>query len=133
MIACASPAYLKRQGTPETPADLAGHTCLLYGRERRVGWEFRIDGAARTFDVQGPLVANNGEVVRDAAIAGLGIALLPHFIVGAALDSGALVPVLDAYAPSPITLNAVFPQHREGFVTLRTFIGFLAERLGMRR
>ena len=40
------------------------------------------------------------------------------------------MPVLDAYAPSPITLNAVFPQHREGFVTLRTFIGFLAERLG---
>ncbi|HGO6093136.1 TPA: LysR substrate-binding domain-containing protein, partial [Burkholderia cepacia] len=127
MVACASPAYLKRQGTPQTPADLAGHTCLLYGRERRIGWEFRVDGAARTFDVQGPLVANNGEVVRDAAIAGLGIALLPHFIVGAALDSGALVPVLDAYAPSPITLNAVFPQHREGFVTLRTFIGFLAE------
>ncbi|RQX82106.1 LysR family transcriptional regulator [Burkholderia anthina] len=130
MIACASPAYLKRQGIPQTPADLAGHTCVLYGRERRVGWEFRVDGAARTFDVQGPLVANNGEVVRDAAIAGLGIALLPDFIVGGALDSGALVPVLDAYAPSPITLNAVFPQHREGFVTLRTFIGFLAERLG---
>ena len=41
-----------------------------------------------------------------------------------------LVPVLDAYASSPIALNAVFPQHREGFVTLRTFIGFLAERLG---
>jgi DNA-binding transcriptional LysR family regulator len=68
-------------------------------------------------------------VVRDAAIAGLGIALLPHFIVGAAIERGALVPVLDAYAPSPITLNAVYPQHREGFVTLRTFIGFLAQRL----
>jgi DNA-binding transcriptional LysR family regulator len=102
----------------------------MYGRERRVGWEFRVDGVARTFDVQGPLVANNGEVVRDAATAGLGIALLPEFIVGAALDGGALVPVLDAYAPAPLTLNAVFPQHREGFVTLRTFIGFLAERLG---
>lgn len=57
------------------------------------------------------------------------VVLLPHFIIGAALDSGALVPVLDAYVPPPITLNAVFPQHREGFVTLRTFIGFLAERL----
>lgn len=131
MIACASPAYLKRHGTPATPAELPNHTCLLYGRERRVGWEFRVDGAPRTFDA-GPLVANNGEVVRDAAIAGLGIALLPSFIVGAALDGGALVPVLDAYAPAPITLNAVFPQHREGFVTLRTFIGFLAERLGPR-
>ena len=110
--------YLKRHGTPQTPADLAGHTCVLYGRERRIGWEFRVDGVARTFDVQGPLVANNGEVVRDAAIAGRHRAAA-DFIVGGALDSGALVPVLDAYAPSPITLNAVFPQHREGFVTLR--------------
>ncbi|KVN99633.1 LysR family transcriptional regulator [Burkholderia ubonensis] len=132
MIACCSPAYLRRRGAPATPADLGEHVCLLYGRERRVGWEFRVDGAARTFDVQGPLVANNGEVVRDAAIAGLGIALLPHFIVGAALDSGALVPVLDAYAPPALQLNAIFPQHREGFVTLRTFVAFLAERLGPR-
>ena len=131
MVACAS-AYLKRHGTPQTPADLAGHTCVLYGRERRIGWEFRVDGVARTFDVQGPLVANNGEVVRDAAI-GAGIALLPDFIVGGALDSGALVPVLDAYAPSPITLNAVFPQHREGFVTLRTFIGFSRNGSATRR
>ncbi|MGU7772686.1 LysR substrate-binding domain-containing protein [Burkholderia sp. MR1-5-21] len=130
MVACCSPAYLRAHGAPASPADLVGHTCLLYGHERRVGWEFRIGGASRTFDVQGPLVANNGEVVRDAAIAGLGIARLPHFIVGDALGSGALVPVLDAYEPAPLKLNAVFPQHREGFVTLRTFIGFVAERLG---
>ena len=127
MVACAA-AYLKRHGTPQTPADLAGHTCVLYGRERRIGWEFRVDGVARTFDVQAAGReqrrggARRGDRGRHRAAAGL------HR--RRALDSGALVPVLDAYAPSPITLNAVFPQHREGFVTLRTFIGFLAERLG---
>ena len=98
-------------------------------RERRIGWEFRVDGVARTFDVQGRWSRTTARWCATRR-SRLGIALLPDFIVGGALDSGALVPVLDAYAPSPITLNAVFPQHREGFVTLRTFIGFLAERLG---
>jgi len=130
MVVCCSPAYRRDRGVPATPSDLLAHVCLPYGREGRAGWEFRVDGGRRTIDVQGPLLANNGEIVRDAAIAGLGIALLPQFIVGPALASGALVPVLEDYAPPPLRLNAVFPQHREAFVTLRTFINFLAEQLG---
>lgn len=130
MVVCCSPAYRRDHGVPSTPAELDAHVCLPYGREGRAGWEFHIDGARRTIDVHGPLLANNGEVLRDAAIAGLGIALLPQFIVGPALDDGTLVPILEPYTPLPLRLNAVFPRHREAFVTLRTFINFLAERLG---
>ncbi|WP_179400862.1 LysR family transcriptional regulator [Burkholderia guangdongensis] len=132
MIACASPAYLSAHGAPATPADLHRHACLLYGQEGRAGWEFQIDGAHRTFDVSGPLVANNGDAVRDAAVAGLGIALLPEFIVEAALRSGALAPILDAYAPPPLPLNAVYPQHRQSQATCRAFIAFVEERLAAR-
>jgi DNA-binding transcriptional LysR family regulator len=130
MIACASPAYLREHGTPATPADLHRHACLLYGQEGRTGWEFQIDGARRTFDVGGPLVANNGDAVRDAAVAGLGVALLPHFIVDASLRNGALVPILEPYAPPPLPLNAIYPQHRQSQASCRAFIAFIDERLG---
>jgi DNA-binding transcriptional LysR family regulator len=129
MIACCSPAYLRTHGAPASPADLHRHPCLLYGQEGRTGWEFRVDGTARTFDVHGPLVSNNGEVVRDAASADLGIALLPDFVVAPALASGALVPILDAYAPPPLPLHAVYPQHRQGSSAIRALVNFLADAL----
>lgn len=82
MAVCCSPSYRRQHGLPQTPADLPRHDCLLYGREARNGWPFTVDGEPRMIDVRGPLLSNNGEIVRDAAIAGLGIALLPRFIVG---------------------------------------------------
>jgi DNA-binding transcriptional LysR family regulator len=129
MIACCSPAYLRAHGEPASPAELHRHACLLYGQEGRTGWEFSVDGAPRTFDVHGPLVANNGDVVRDAAGANLGVALLPDFIVAPALASGALVPILAAYAPPPLPLHVVYPQHRQGSSSIRALVAFLEERL----
>jgi DNA-binding transcriptional LysR family regulator len=128
MIACCSPGYAAARRLPATPADLARHACLLYGREGRTGWEFIVDGARRAFDVRGPLRANNGEVIRDAAIAGLGIALQPEFIVSAALASGALIEVLDDFDSPPLVLYAVYPQHRERAVTIRAFAHYLRQR-----
>lgn len=129
MVACCSPAYRRKHGAPATPADLHGRACLLYGQEGRTGWEFMIDGARRTFEVQSALLANNGDVVRDAAVAGLGIALLPHFIVAHALDTGRLVAVLEPFAQAPLPINAVYPQHRQDMAACRTFLGFIEERL----
>ncbi|HEY3596091.1 MAG TPA: LysR family transcriptional regulator [Paraburkholderia sp.] len=128
MVACCSPAYRKARRPPAGPADLARHACLLYGEEGRAGWEFEVDGAVRTVEVHGPLRANNGEVIRDAAIAGLGIALLPEFIVSAALAGGQLVEVLESFVSPLRTLYAVYPQHRESSVTIRGFTMFLRER-----
>jgi DNA-binding transcriptional LysR family regulator len=129
MIACCSPGYRRRRGEPASPAELDRHACLPYGHEGRAAWTFVVDGVNTTFDVQGPLRANNGEVIRDAAIAGLGIALLPDFIVGEALAAGRLVEVLAQWRQPPSAVHVVYPRHREGSVTIRAFAQFLRTRL----
>jgi DNA-binding transcriptional LysR family regulator len=132
LVACCSPGYKRRRRAPATPADLERHACLLYGEEGRSGWEFVVDGASRMFEVRGPLRANNGEVIRDAAIAGLGIARLPEFIVADALASGKLVEVLEDFSSTSFAVYAVYPQHRQSSVTIRAFTQFLRERLAKR-
>jgi DNA-binding transcriptional LysR family regulator len=129
MTACCSPAYAKEHGIPSSPAELAQHTCLLYGKESTTGWEFLVDGSREVVEVRGMLVANNGELVRDAAVADSGIALLPYFIVGPAIEDGALVSILEPFVPPPLQLSAVYPQHRQGSLAMRTFLTFLQERL----
>jgi DNA-binding transcriptional LysR family regulator len=129
MLACCSPQYLRRRGAPATPADLARHACLAYGHGGPASWEFAVDGARRHVEVRGPLRSNNGELIRDAAMAGLGIALLPDFIVAAAMKAGQLVPVLDPYLPRASALYAVYPHHRQGSMTIRALTGFLREQL----
>ena len=129
-LICASPAYLARAGTPATPDDLAQHACLRYGREALSGWELQQAGKSKSVTVQGPMLSNNGEVLRDAAIAGLGLVLLPGFIVEPALKRGELVSVLGAYQPAPLCLNAVYPQHRQRSEVNRVLLNFLQEQLG---
>jgi DNA-binding transcriptional LysR family regulator len=132
MVACCSPGYVRRRGAPAHPAELARHSCLLYGHGGVVSWDFMVDGVVKGFEVQGPLRANNGELIRDAAVAGLGIVRLPDFIVADALQGGQLVSVLDEFLPSAATVYAVYPQHRQSSVTIRAFVEFLREELGKR-
>lgn len=132
-VICCSPGYLERRGTPETPDDLLRHDCLRYGREGQNGWELERHGKLRIFDVRGPVLSNNGEVLRDAAISGLGIVLLPEFIVGPALENGSLVPILDAFQPGSLSLHALYPQHRQRSEVTRVFLDFLQERLKAQR
>src|SRR5690606_32181310 len=101
----ASQAYLERHGpVPTTPEDLRQHRCLHYPRGREAAaWTLQRLGrgarASTTVPVSGPLVANNSEALRDAAIAGLGIALVPDFSAQGALASGQLVQVLPQWRP----------------------------------
>ncbi|MEI7292736.1 LysR family transcriptional regulator [Paraburkholderia tropica] len=132
MIACCSPGYRRRRRAPQTPEDLAQHDCLPYGQQGRAPWEFMVGGVRTPFEVHGPLRANNGEVIRDAAIAGLGICYLPDFIVAGSVDAGVLVEVLADYMPPPNALHALYPQHREASVTIRAFTQYLRERLAAR-
>jgi DNA-binding transcriptional LysR family regulator len=74
------------------------------------------------------LRVNNGELARDAAVAGLGITQLPEFITGADLHAGKLVRVLDDFRPPPISIYAVYPQHRQSSLLIRAFTAFLKER-----
>lgn len=128
-VICCSPAYLKRAGEPKVPEDLLQHACLRYGREGQNGWELKVDGKKKVLAVQGPMMSNNGEVLCDAAISGLGLVLLPEFIVGPALQRGELVSVLDACHLDSLCLNAVYPQHRQRSEVNRVLLAFLQQRL----
>src|SRR5437879_542955 len=83
VLLAAAPAYLAKQGAPESPNDLVGHVCLVYGNQpaARV-WRFRVKDKWITPAIHPQLVANNGDVLCRAAIEGLGIVALPSFILG---------------------------------------------------
>ena len=109
--------------------DLPDHSSLLYGHGRQVEWHFQRGGKALVLPMQGQLRVNNGEVVRDAAIAGQGISVLPTFIIGAALASGALVQVLGDFTLPSAAVYAVYPQHRQSARIVQLFSDYLRDRL----
>jgi len=111
----ATAGYLRRRGTPTHPGDLVEHHCLAYLRSGPALWMFeRSAGSPEpeperiSVTVQGPLCANNSEVLRDAALAGLGIAQVPDFSAAAALRSKRLREVLPAWKPVGFFGDAVF-------------------------
>ena len=128
-VYCASPGYLERKGTPSRPEDLVTHDWLPYGHGRQVQWRFLEQGKLRTVTVCGRMRANNGELLRDAAVKGMGITYLPTFIVGEALAAGQLVPVLQDFVTEPLQLSAVYPQHRQSARPVQALIEFMRERL----
>lgn len=123
---CASPDYLRQRGEPETIEDLKHHSCLLFRHSKGLSWLFQLRGKLERVAVSGILRANNGEVLRDAAIAGLGLVQLPEFITGPALNDGRLVPVLAAFAPPAGAVYAVHPAHRQRSATVRALSDHLA-------
>jgi len=130
LVCCAAPAYLARRGEPRVPEDLAAHTCLTYAYAPLAGqWPFRsADGGARNVRVNGPAHANNGGFLAALAIAGVGIAYEPDFIVGPDVQSGRLVPLLRAFAPAPSGINVVYPSRRHLSAKVRAFTDFLVQR-----
>lgn len=128
MVTCASPDYLQRAGTPHQPAQLREHACLLYAHGRTSQWHYLREGRALAVEVSGRLHANNGEVLVQAALAGHGLVHLPAFLLDDCLADGRLVPVLEAFEPAPIAMNALYPQHRQASLLVRAFVDFLVER-----
>ena len=103
VVICASPEYLARAGTPETIADLARFNCLRYNL---VEDEWRLRAGAH--GATGNFLASDGTVIREAAVAGLGLALLPAFMVAPLLTSGALVQVLEGHPGVSLDIHAVY-------------------------
>lgn len=132
MQLCASPAYLRRHGTPQTPADLAFHAGLVYGNiPEAQQWRF-LDANDKVHSVKVParLRANNGDVLVQAALAGLGLVVTPTFIAHRALAAGELVPVLPEYRAPGTRAYAVYPSRRHLPQRVRVLIDFLAQRFG---
>jgi DNA-binding transcriptional LysR family regulator len=130
-VFCASPEYLKKNGAPKVPQDLAIHHCLIYSNELKADtWVLHGLEGAESIKVNGPVCADNGDILKSSAIAGLGITLLPTFIVGADLKSGRLQQVLTNYSPPEISIYAVFPSRRYLSAKVRTFVDFLSDYFG---
>ncbi len=128
LVYCASPAYLKEQGEPKVPQDLALHHCLLYSNADKPGtWTFYGPAGIENVSVNGPLTADNGDILRAAALADLGIVFMPSFIVADDLRAGVLQQILMDYCPPELTINAVFPSRRYLSAKVRTFIDFAAD------
>ena len=130
-VICASPDYLKRHGTPHHPQDLRNHVSLTYGF-LLTGNQWKLSGADGKHWIQPAwsLCVNNAEVLRDVAVKGRGVALIPEFIAREALQKGRLKAILKDFWAPPLTLYAVYPPTRHLSVKVRLFIDFLVERFG---
>jgi DNA-binding transcriptional LysR family regulator len=123
---CASPDYLATKGTPTKPADLLQHDCLHYNVISEVE-ERTFDGHAGsvTVAVKGSFCSNNGDVLLQAALEGLGITLLPEFIDALAGCQGRLVRILKKRERAPLTLFALYPSREFVPVKTRLFIDYI--------
>ncbi len=128
---CAAPAYLAAHGTPRTTADLAAHNCLGYTLPTPANagrWLFGADGSIAV-PVHGTLIANNGDALRAAAVAGQGLIYQPTFILADDIRAGRLVPLtLDIPVPRVGAAHAVYPGGRQPPAKVRALIDFLGRR-----
>ncbi|CUA81518.1 MULTISPECIES: LysR family transcriptional regulator [Gulbenkiania] len=124
-VVVASPAYLARHGIPHSLEDLQHHACLSLGESQSRGWTFRVDGELVNLKVSGMLECNDGAVLHDWALQGLGLAWRSLWEVKDDLSDGRLVTVLDAYSAADYPVYAVVPQRRFLPVRVRRFIDHL--------
>lgn len=129
-VLCASPIYLKRRGRPERAEDLKAHDCITHAFGARAEYRLRRAGRLITVDVKGSLSGNETAVLRQAALAGAGIAMLPTYFVGDDLRRGALVRLLPDHEPEPLGIHAVYLSRQHQPQPLKLLIDFLAERFG---
>jgi DNA-binding transcriptional LysR family regulator len=130
-VVCATPEYFKRHGVPTTPQDLRQHNCLHYTHFSAQGeWRFSGPDGDIAVPVSGTLRINDDEALSQAVLGGLGIALLPTFIIGGDVQAGRLQAVLSDYVPLERRIYAVFLQSIHLPAKVRAFIDFLRARFG---
>jgi len=130
MVVCASPAYLKRRGTPKSPADIARHNCLTYAYAGQSEWRLTRNGRNQVVKVSGNVHGNNGDILCSVAADGVGVIAQPTFLVYELLREKKLVRVLEGWEVDGYTLYAVYPSRQFLTPKVRSFIDFLVERFG---
>ncbi len=131
----ASPDYLARHGEPKTPAELVKHNLIGFNFARSVeGWPFRVDGALISIAAVGNTQVGDGEIARQLAVAGVGLARLGRFHVEAEIAAGRLVTVLEDFNAGDIEVIHAVYLGQGGFVParMRAFIDFLARNVKIR-
>lgn len=126
----ASPDYLERQGTPASLAELEGHRGVFYTNRGAADWRFEGPSGATIVRARLALGMNNGDMIHDAAVAGLGIALLPAFIAGPAVREGQLREIDVGLRPEPEFIYMAHPEGRRVSAKLRAIAQHLKEAFG---
>jgi DNA-binding transcriptional LysR family regulator len=127
MVVCGAPAYFERVERPRTPEDLLRHHCLRYTHSSlHEEWSFSLGGKRAAVPVTGPFSTNSGMVLRSAALAGLGLSILPRFMVADVLATGALQEVLEDVRWPELGIYALTPARRQAPAKVRAFIDFLS-------
>jgi DNA-binding transcriptional LysR family regulator len=129
LVMCASPEYLQKNGEPQKPNDLKKHQCLLYAYSDSVrSWGFEDKhGKKQQVTVDGSLYANNGNLICDALVNGMGIARLPTFIIGDSIRKGEAKIILDDWRPNPQNISLLYPSNRHLSAKVRTFVDMAVE------
>ncbi|MFH4032356.1 LysR substrate-binding domain-containing protein, partial [Acinetobacter baumannii] len=126
MYLCATPEYLRRHGTPQSPAELGQFNCLIGSSDL---WSFLEDGRETQHRVQGNWRCNSGQAVLDAALRGFGLCQLPDYYVIEHLRSGRLVSLLEGHQPPNTAVWALYPQQRHLSPKVRQLVDYLKEGL----
>jgi DNA-binding transcriptional LysR family regulator len=126
----ASPGYLERHGVPKTLADLDGHKGIFYTNRGAADWRFQTPDGAIVVRAKLAVGMNNGDMIRDAAVAGLGVALLPAFIAGPAIGERLLVEIDVGYRPEAEFIYMAHPEGRNPSAKLRAVADHLRKAFG---
>jgi DNA-binding transcriptional LysR family regulator len=128
LLICAAPAYLARHGEPRTPEELARHNCLHYSMvPRELEWRFHGDEGPYVVGATGSFSTNDGTLLAQAAVAGIGLAVVPSFIVARELADGRLVTVLPSHRRGRVGVYAVVGARKQLALRTRLFIDHLAK------
>lgn len=129
-IVCASPDYLERRGTPDTPGALAYHDCIAFeGLQRDREWPFGDGNEQQQVMINPRFSVNTADGVVAGAIAGVGIACVLSYQAVASIRAGSLLPILMDWTPLPIPVHLVHAPHQQQPLKLRAFLDFVAPRL----
>ncbi|WP_211829241.1 LysR family transcriptional regulator [Kistimonas asteriae] len=135
LVTCfASPLYLARHGTPKTPDDLKAHNCLydsVVGPSKRWHMVDPASGRELSVAIDGRYEVNSGEMVKQAALDGMGIGYLPDLFIEEELGTGELLPVLEEYRQAAVPISLVYPQNWGVTPLLRTFVDAVVEQYGV--
>jgi DNA-binding transcriptional LysR family regulator len=130
-VAIASPSYVAMRGRPETPADLARHACIIRTSAQDArAWTFHArDGTPHRVPVQGVFEVDNAYVTMHAVLAGMGIAVMPFYLMRESVETGLAEVVLDDFTLAPIPAHAAWPSAARTPSRVRRFVDLLAQRL----
>ena len=131
IVTCASPEYLRAHGTPGSPNDLMEHNCLFYPPSTYINkWRFCREGVEQFVPIKGNFRVNNGNMLANAAVAGMGIIYEPDFHVAEYIQQGKLVQILAEWETVELSLYAVYANRQFLPQKVRSFIDFLVDYFG---